>query len=93
VLAVGAQGDLVGELGDVGEQAAELLGLGAVVQGGDEFDGALQAFEVGLELGLDGGVEHGVLPFRKWVDPVAKRSVAERLTLESSPGGAGGVLR
>ena len=63
VLAVLAQGDLVGEFGDVDEQAAQLLGLGAVVQGGDQLDRALELLEVGLELGLDVGVQHGRVLF------------------------------
>jgi hypothetical protein len=32
--------------------------LGAVVERGDQFDRALQLFEIGLQLGLDVGVEH-----------------------------------
>jgi hypothetical protein len=40
--AVLAQGHLGGEFGNVGEQLAQFLGLGAVVQGGDELDGALE---------------------------------------------------
>ena len=57
-----AQADLVGALQDVLQQSAHFLALGAVVQRGDQFDRALQAFEIGLELAFDGGVKHGVLP-------------------------------
>jgi hypothetical protein len=34
--------------------SSRILGLGAVVERGDEFDRGLELFEVGLELGLDG---------------------------------------
>ena len=56
-----AQADLGREFGDVDEQAAHFLGLGTVVERGDEFDRSLELFEVGGKLGLDGGVEHVVL--------------------------------
>jgi hypothetical protein len=36
--------------------------LFAVVQCCDQFNRALQAFEIGFQLLLDGGVEHGFLP-------------------------------
>ena len=42
---------------DEAQQLRHLGGLGAAVQGGDEFDGPLQPFEVGGELGLQLGVE------------------------------------
>ncbi|MFO1233785.1 MAG: hypothetical protein U1E47_01365 [Rivihabitans pingtungensis] len=64
VVAVGAQADLVGQRRHLGQQGVHLLAVGAVVQAGDQFNRALQAFEVGFELGLDGvivGADPGVL--------------------------------
>jgi hypothetical protein len=61
VVAILAHGDLGRERGDVGQQLAHLARGGAVVERGDEFDRGLELFEVGRELGLDVGVEHGFL--------------------------------
>jgi len=61
--AVFTQADLVRAFEDVVEQGAHFLALGAVIQRANQFDGALQAFEIGLQLAFDGGVEHGVSPY------------------------------
>ena len=52
-------GDLVRERSDLGEQLAGLSRGGAVVQARGKFDRLGDAFEVGLESGGQGGVEHG----------------------------------
>ena len=48
--------------GNVFQQATHFGGLGAVVERCDQFDRGDQLFQVSLELGLDGGVEHGGSP-------------------------------
>ena len=58
VLTVVTNTDEQGQGPYVFQQRPHLLRLGAVVEGGDQFDRLLQALKVGLELGLDVGVEH-----------------------------------
>ena len=65
-LAVFAQADLRRKFGNVDQHGAHFLRLVAVVQGGNDFDRALQFFEIGLELGLDVGVEHGGSPLAEF---------------------------
>ncbi|MPM70463.1 hypothetical protein SDC9_117418 [bioreactor metagenome] len=65
-VAVFAQADLGGEAGDIDQQVAHFAGLGAVVERGDEFDRALEFFEIGRQLGLDVGVKHGFSPFAEF---------------------------
>ena len=57
-----AQADLVRTGNDVSQQLAHFLRCLAVVERGHQFNGVLQAFEIGGELGLDGGVKHDILP-------------------------------
>ena len=61
VVAVETRTDFVVQLGDLDQQRPHLFRCGALVQAGDQLDRVLQALKVGLELGLNGGVEHGRL--------------------------------
>ena len=52
------QGDLVGERGDFDQQLLHFARLGAVVQRRNDLDRARHFFKVGLQLGLEGFIEH-----------------------------------
>ena len=56
---VAAQADLVRQRGDLLQQLVQLARLGAVVQRRDQFDRLRELFQVGLQLRLEGFVEHG----------------------------------
>ena len=62
VVAVAADGDLVGECGDLVEQFGEIGGLLRVVERGDEFDRVHHVREVRLQLGGERGIEHVETP-------------------------------
>src|SRR5690606_40247493 len=53
IVAAHLDGDPVGLRTDVFEQLQHLLGAVAIVHRGDDRDGALQPFEIALELGLE----------------------------------------
>ena len=55
-------GNFVGLGADVLQEFAQLGGGCAVVQRGYQFDRALQALQIGFQLGLEGVVEHGKTP-------------------------------
>ncbi len=59
IAAVGAEADLIGQAGDILQQAVHFTGLRAIIEGRDDLDGARDAFEVGLELGFQICVQHG----------------------------------
>ncbi len=58
VLAVGLEGDLVAEAGDVLQQAQHFLGFFAVIEGRDDLERLGDLFQVGLQLGLEIGIQH-----------------------------------
>ncbi len=58
VLTAGVKGDLVRQGRDLLEQRTHLQGFGAVVERSDQTDGRLEHAKVGLQLGLQGRVEH-----------------------------------
>lgn len=59
IVAVRPQRDLVAHLGDLTEQFAHLGGGRRAVQRRDDVEGERDALHIGLELGLEGGVQHG----------------------------------
>ena len=62
VVAIGLEGDLVGQADDVVEQSEQLLRLLAVIEAGDDLERLGDLLEVGLQLGLQIGVQHDGIP-------------------------------
>ena len=58
IVAVGLQGDLVAEAGNVLQQAQHFPGLLAVIEGRDDLEGLGDLLQVGFQLGLEIGVQH-----------------------------------
>ncbi len=58
IVAVGLQGDLVAEAGDVLQQAQQLPGFLAVIEGRDDLEGLGDLLQVGFQLGLEIGIQH-----------------------------------
>jgi len=62
IVAVGLEGDLVTEAGDVLQQAQQFLGFLAVIEGRDDLERLRDLLQVGFQLGLEIGVQHSVYP-------------------------------
>src|SRR5690606_38456076 len=58
ILAIGLEGDLVTEAGDVLQQAQHFLGLLTVIEGRDDLERLGDLFQIGFQLGLEIGVQH-----------------------------------
>jgi len=58
IVAGGVQANLVAQAVDVVQQREHFLGLGAVVQRSDDLERLGDLFQVGLQLGLEIGIEH-----------------------------------
>ncbi len=58
IVAIGLEGDLVAELGDVLQQAQHFPGFLAVIEGRDDLEGLGDLLQVGFQLSLEIGVQH-----------------------------------
>ncbi|MNN33411.1 hypothetical protein D3C81_1471710 [compost metagenome] len=56
--AIFTQGNLVGQADDIVQQCTELAGFCAVIEGRDDLERLGDLFEVGLQLGLEIGIQH-----------------------------------
>ena len=82
-----AYGHPFGQCADLVEHGAHFHRSIAVIERGDEFDRALEAFKIRLELGFDGVVKHGSF-FLKRIDQAALFTCCAR-SLEVCAGYAG----